>query len=64
MSISEVAGAKSTLVVSVIKSGVTAVHHREQTEALADAGVELRLPVDLDSGAWLQARPSNGRAKD
>lgn len=48
----------------MIKSGVFAVHSSVQTQALADAGVKLRLPVGLDSGAWLLARPSNGRAKD
>lgn len=49
---------------SVIKSGVITVHVRVQTRVLPDAGVNLRPSVDLDRGAWLLARPSNGRAKD
>lgn len=60
----EVAGTRSTLAASVIKSGVIGVVGREQTEALADAGVELAPCVHGDSGVWPPARPSNGRAKD
>lgn len=52
------------MAVSVIKSGVIGVRGGKQTEALADAGVELGLSAHGDSGAWPQARPSNGRAKD
>lgn len=59
-----VAGTRSTLAASVIKSGVIGVAGGEQTRALADAGVELGLSVHGDSGAWPQASPSNGRAKD
>lgn len=47
---------------SVIKSGVVGVRGGEQTEALADAGVELGLSVHR--GGWPEARPSNGRAED
>lgn len=58
------AGTRSTLAASVIKSGVVGVRGGEQTEALADAGVELGLSVHRDGGGWPEARPSNGRAKD
>lgn len=50
--------------VSVIKSGVIAVHGSVQYVASPDAGVNLGGHVDLDRGAWLLARPSNGQAKD
>lgn len=48
----------------VIKSGVIAVHSAVHTRALPDAGLNLRPPADLNRGAQLLARPSNGQAKD
>lgn len=59
-----VAGTGRTLAASVIKSGVFGVCSGEQRESLADDAVELGLSVHGDSGAWTQARASNGRAKD
>lgn len=55
---------KSSAVVCVIKSGVIASHSSVQPQALPDAGVNLRPPVDLDRGDRLLVIPSNGQAKD